>query len=227
VLNDLGANAPAINTLIRRLGPFSQAAIPAFDSLGEASKTGTPAVIDARPVIADLRALATAVRPVGVTLRQVLESFRDTGGIERLLDYLFYQVAAINGFDSFGHYLRAGLIINTCTTYSTAPQPGCSAKWEEQEDADSRAASLDPRNVRAAFAARAGEDRSAEAMRRAAGARSRPRAGARAPKRALRLPTAVLPGDDATGPAGRRSAGERSRRRTQEGLLDYLLGDGS
>ena len=56
VLTDLGANATDINNLIRRLGPFSQAAIPAIDSLGEASKTGTPAVIDARPVIADLRA---------------------------------------------------------------------------------------------------------------------------------------------------------------------------
>ena len=28
------------------------------------------------------------------------------------MDYLFYQVAAINGFDSYGHYLRAGLILN-------------------------------------------------------------------------------------------------------------------
>ena len=62
--------APATSTTSsRRLGPFSQAAIPAVDSLGEASKTGTPAVTDARPVIADLRALAKAVRPVGKTLR--------------------------------------------------------------------------------------------------------------------------------------------------------------
>ena len=59
-------------------------------------------------MIADLRGLAKAVRPVGVTLRAVLESFRDTGGIERLMDYIFYQAAAINGFDAVGHYLRAG-----------------------------------------------------------------------------------------------------------------------
>ena len=31
------------------------------------------------------------------------------------MDFLFYQVAAINGFDSLGHYLRAGLIVNTCS----------------------------------------------------------------------------------------------------------------
>ena len=67
VFTDLGAQAPAINQVIERLGPFSQAAIPAVDSLGEASKRGIPAVKAARPVIADTRKLANAVRPVGKT----------------------------------------------------------------------------------------------------------------------------------------------------------------
>ena len=116
---------------MRRLGPFSQAAIPAVDSLGEAAKTGTPAVTDARPVIADLRALAKAVRPVGTKLREVLESFRDTGGIERLMDYIFYQAAAINGFDAIGHYLRAGLIVNQCATYAVRRSSGCSANFPQ------------------------------------------------------------------------------------------------
>jgi phospholipid/cholesterol/gamma-HCH transport system substrate-binding protein len=129
LLVDLHARAGDINNVVRRLGPFSQAAIPAVDSLGEAARTGTPAVTDARPVIADLRALATAVRPVGVTLREVLESFQDTGGIERAMDYIFYQAAAINGFDAVGHYLRAGLIVNQCATYAQAQVPGCSAKF--------------------------------------------------------------------------------------------------
>jgi virulence factor Mce-like protein len=129
VLVDLHANAGDINNLVRRLGPFSQAAIPAVESLGEAAKSGTGAVTDARPVIADLRALAKEVRPVGVTLREVLESFRDTGGIERAMDYIFYQVAAVNGFDAVGHYLRAGLIVNQCATYAQAQVPGCSAKF--------------------------------------------------------------------------------------------------
>jgi phospholipid/cholesterol/gamma-HCH transport system substrate-binding protein len=131
VLTDLHARAGDINNIVRRLGPFSQAAIPAVDSLGEASKTGTQAVIDARPVIADLRSLAKEVRPVGKTLRQVLESFRDTGGIERLMDYIFYQAAAVNGFDAVGHYLRAGLIVNQCATYAQTPVPGCSAKFPD------------------------------------------------------------------------------------------------
>src|SRR3954468_16897674 len=129
VLADLHARAGDINNIVRRLGPFSQAAIPAVDSLGEAAKTGTQAVTDARPVIADVRALAKQVRPVGLTLRQVLESFRDTGGIERAMDYIFYQAAAVNGFDAVGHYLRAGLIVNQCATYAQTQVAGCSAKF--------------------------------------------------------------------------------------------------
>jgi phospholipid/cholesterol/gamma-HCH transport system substrate-binding protein len=139
VLTDLHANADDINNVVRRLGPFSTAAIPAFDSLGEAAKTGTPAVIAAQPVIADVRALAKSVLPVGVTLREVLESFQQTGGIERLMDYIFYQATAVNGFDAVGHYLRAGLIVNQCATYSLAPVAGCSAKFPAG-DASSSAA---------------------------------------------------------------------------------------
>jgi hypothetical protein len=131
VLNDLGARADDINDLVRRLGPFSQAAIPAIDSLGEAAKTGTPAVTDARPVIADLGALAKSIRPVGTNLREVLESFRDTDGIQRLMDYIFFQTTAVNGYDAVGHYLRAGLLVNQCTTYAIRPVAGCTANYPQ------------------------------------------------------------------------------------------------
>jgi ABC-type transporter Mla subunit MlaD len=159
VFTDLRAQAPAINQVIQRLGPFSTAAIPAVDSLGEASKRGTPAVKAARPVIADTRRLANAVRPVGKTARQVLESFRDSHGIERLMDYIYYQVAAINGYDAVGHYLRAALIVNQCATYSIAPVAGCSSNFPQsasasqaQATAATAAAPDDPVLVRTARA---------------------------------------------------------------------------
>ncbi len=143
LLTDLHAQAPNINNVVRRLGPFSQAAIPFTESLGEASKTGIPAVTDARPVIADVRSLAKDVLPVGKNLRAVLESYRDTGGIERLMDYIFYQAAAINGFDATGHYLRAGLLVNTCVTYSVAPLAGCSANFPKTSATASAASGVD------------------------------------------------------------------------------------
>jgi phospholipid/cholesterol/gamma-HCH transport system substrate-binding protein len=142
VLTDLGEVAPDINRMILELGPFSRAAIPSLESLGEAAETGTPAVRAARPVVADLRQLASAVRPVGANLRRVLESFQRSDGIERAMDYIFYQVAAINGFDSFGHYLRAGLIVNQCANYAIEPTFGCSSNFQASAGSSSaRAAS--------------------------------------------------------------------------------------
>jgi phospholipid/cholesterol/gamma-HCH transport system substrate-binding protein len=129
VLTDLGAVAPDVNRMVMQLGPLASAGTVSLESLGEAAETGTPAVIAARPVIADIRRLAAALRPVGSTLAALLESLDRTEGIERLMDYIFYQAVAINGFDSAGHYLRAGLIVNACSTYAVERGFGCSANF--------------------------------------------------------------------------------------------------
>jgi phospholipid/cholesterol/gamma-HCH transport system substrate-binding protein len=137
VLSDLGDVAPDVNRLLLQLGPFSQAGIPALKSLGEAGKVGIPAMRDARPVVADLRRLGKISKPVAKTAREVLESFKKGRGIQRALDYAFYQVAAINGFDSFGHYLRARLLLNTCSRYYTKVVSGCSSKFASSAAQDS------------------------------------------------------------------------------------------
>jgi ABC-type transporter Mla subunit MlaD len=129
VLSDLGDVAPDVNRMIQDLGPFSKAGIPALESLGEAGETGIPAMRDALPVAKDLRRFGKVSKPVGKTARMVLESFKKGRGIQRLLDYVFYQVAAINGYDNFGHYLRARLILNTCSRYYTRVVAGCGAKF--------------------------------------------------------------------------------------------------
>ena len=129
VFADLHAQAPAINRFVAQIGPFAQAGIPAFQSLGDAAEVGTPAMRAALPITKDLRKFAKQVRPVASTAAALLNSLRETRGFERALDYIFYQVAAVNGFDSFGHYLRAGLIVNQCSTYAISPTPGCTANF--------------------------------------------------------------------------------------------------
>jgi ABC-type transporter Mla subunit MlaD len=146
VLSDLGDVAPDINHLLLQLGPFSTAGIPALKSLGAAGKVGIPAMRDARPVVADLRRLGKVAKPVGKTARLVLESFKKGRGIQRALDYAFYQVAAVNGFDSFGHYLRARLILNTCSRYYTKVVSGCSSKFAAS-DAQASAVSASAASV--------------------------------------------------------------------------------
>jgi virulence factor Mce-like protein len=226
VLEDLQAVAPSVNRFVRQLGPFSEASIPAFESLGEAAEVGRPALVAAKPIVDDLRRLTGEARPLADNLAKLTISFRDTGGIERLFDYLFYQVAAINGYDSFGHYLRAGLIVNTCTQYATTPGIGCSANYLKPSGGGGETR---------AVAARAGEDHSAEAMRgqgstSGAGWSARTGSGGRSGRPALRLPATVLPGQDSTQPAPA-GAGEQPQpdpeREAEEGLLDYLLGGGA
>jgi hypothetical protein len=129
VVEDLGAEAPALSRFARTLGPFSQAGVPAIKSLGAASDIGADALPKTLPITKEVRGLAAAAKPLGDNLRATLESLRDTGGIERIMDYVFFQVSAINGFDTIGHYLRAGLIVNTCTTYATTLNPACSAHF--------------------------------------------------------------------------------------------------
>ncbi len=136
VATDLGDQAPAINELIRRLGPFSRAGTPALLSLGDVSKPGIPALRASLPVTRDLRRFATQLRPVGRTLASVLTSFSDNSGLKRLLDYFYFQAQAVNGFDSFGHYLRAGLFVNpACSIYTVTAAEACSANFSNRGDA--------------------------------------------------------------------------------------------
>jgi virulence factor Mce-like protein len=129
VARDLRIAGPDISRLIRETGPFSTAATPALVSLGEATVTGRPALIETRPLIQDLASFAKQAKPVSTNLDKFTASFDKTGGIERLVDYLFFQTLAINGFDGISHYLRAGLIVNLCAQYTTRPAAGCNSNF--------------------------------------------------------------------------------------------------
>src|SRR4051794_12632767 len=142
VVRDLGTAAPDISRLIRQLGPFSSAARPAIRSLGQATVRGRPALIRARPLVQDLRTFARETKPVSANLDDLSKSLDKTGGVERIMDYLFFQMTAINGFDSIGHYLRAGLIVNLCSTYATSETAGCPANFTT---GTSSSASVKPR----------------------------------------------------------------------------------
>jgi phospholipid/cholesterol/gamma-HCH transport system substrate-binding protein len=227
VLVDLGARAPSINTLIRQLGPFSRAALPALRTLGQAGDIGGPALVRSRPTIRELRRFARSGRPVARNLALLLNSFQRTGGVERLMDYIFYQVAAINGFDQFGHYLRAGLIVNSCSTYAVEPIEGCSANFQRTTGTSSELSAGQRRNLAARLAALA-DDQPAPAATKPTGGGGGP---VPAPPVAPRI---VLPGGLEELLQGGRSQPRPAAPRPpkagvpapdpREGLLDYLLG---
>ena len=236
VLTDLQAAAPDINRLFREQGPFAQASIPAIESLGETAEIGRPALLRSKPIIDDLRRLTDEAAPLAEDLGDLTVSLRETGGLERLLDYIFYQVGAINGYDQFGHYLRAGLIVNACSTYSVDRQPGCASKFLAAESAGARAASMKKENVLDAFgvdelqAQQAAGDRARAAQRQqTAGARARGTGAGDA--KAIKLPPVLLPGQEAapaeSEPAAEPQDAAAQQQATNDGLLDYLLGGGS
>jgi virulence factor Mce-like protein len=135
VLTDLNAAAPQINTFIKQLGPFSQAATPALTSLGDTAAVGDQALLKSKPIVGDLGTFAKDARPTVDNLEKLLTSLKDTGGIERLMDFLYFSAASTNGYDSLGHYLRAVFVLTNCTTYSLEPVPGCSANFPKAANA--------------------------------------------------------------------------------------------
>ena len=141
VLTDLGKAAPNLNTFFESLGPFSKAAVPAVDSLGNTADVARVALVKSQPLIDELNTFGIAANPLAAHLNAFLTSTKSTGGIERLMDFLFYSVASINGYDSTGHYLRADLIVNLCSTYALTNSVDCSAKFQKPAEGSSRAVS--------------------------------------------------------------------------------------
>ena len=197
VLTDVGAVAPQVNTVVERLGPFSSAATTSLTSLGSAGERSIPAVRAARPLANDLAALGSSTRPVGATLADLLQSFQRNDGLRQLMLFLFYSVAATNGYDSFGHYLRASLIVNQCSNYAVAPVAGCSANF--------RAPSA------GAATSSAGAAASSAASPRVSSRAAIPSGSSRAASSPAAIPRASSP--------ARTAADERDA-----ALLDYLFG---
>jgi virulence factor Mce-like protein len=140
VLTDLGRAAPDLSRFIVELGPFSQAATPAVKTLGQATVVGRPALVRSLPLVTLLAKFASDANPVSRLLDDITHSLDKSGGIEQAMNYIFFQVTAINGFDGVSHYLRAGLITNLCSSYATQPVPGCNANFRATTSVTSAAA---------------------------------------------------------------------------------------
>jgi hypothetical protein len=130
LLTDVNKSAPDLGRLIKAQGTLADASRKSFPSLGDALDVGRPALIQARPLIQDLSKLGTEIGPTAKNLDQLTKSLDETGGIQRINDFLYYVTLSINGYDSLGHYLRAGLVANRCSAYSTAPTASeCNANF--------------------------------------------------------------------------------------------------
>ncbi len=129
VVEELGAGAPQIDRLVRDIAPFTSAGTPAVVALGGAARAGRSAITRAEPVLRTLPSAGENATALARNLDAITASLDSTGGLREVLNWVFFQTTALNGFDDVSHYLRAGLLTNLCSRYSTEPTPGCSARF--------------------------------------------------------------------------------------------------
>jgi hypothetical protein len=116
-------------------------ALPAFRELGKTADVGSRALIVSQPVIEDLQTFGHDLSPLASDLSALATSFKNAGGVERALDTVFYLTSSENGYDSLSHYLRAGLVVNLCSSYFAKPSPGCFSFFDKSSEKTAGAAS--------------------------------------------------------------------------------------
>ncbi len=135
-LRNLNTGAGEIDRLLKDIPPFSSSALPALQTLGQASVTGKTAVNAAEPVVAHLNTFAQQVPELGNNLtivgndlddrsRAVEPDPRSPGGqgytgLEALLQYVFNQTLNLDYLGTYGHVQAVNLFINPmCSPLAT------------------------------------------------------------------------------------------------------------
>jgi ABC-type transporter Mla subunit MlaD len=125
---DLEQAAPAIDKTFKELPAFNNSSTAFFENLGTTAKQQGPALVATKPLLTTLRSLGAAGKPFAANFAKLFSSVRDSGGLERFLDFVFLGTGSANGYDALGHFLRTEGVGNTCIKYAVKPAPGCSAK---------------------------------------------------------------------------------------------------
>ena len=102
VATNLNRSGRDVSRVFQALGPFSKGAKPSLETLGDALRTGRPAVLRTRPLVQDVGRFAKQARPLSNDLDKLTASVDETDGIERLMEYVYFSTLVINGFDRPG-----------------------------------------------------------------------------------------------------------------------------
>jgi phospholipid/cholesterol/gamma-HCH transport system substrate-binding protein len=123
--NDLKVAAPGIDKAFTSLPAFSDSSAAFFKNLGATSKISGPALTSIQPLLARLQKLGKEGKPFAFNAAELLSSLRSTGGLERILDFIFLGAGSTNGYDSLGHFLRSEAVGTVCLTYAVTTASAC------------------------------------------------------------------------------------------------------
>ena len=230
---DLGKAAPGINQTFTRLPAFSSSSTTFFKNFGKTSKLSGPALVATQPLLNRLQALGNAAAPFSGNLASLLTSLRNTGGLERIMDFIFLGAGAANGYDALGHFLRAEGVGTACLTYAIKPTSQCNRHLfnttgaaEVASTSSARAASIDPSTTGLVMA------RTLAVLKGASSAQARAKYPGSAPTASEIAAAAPTSGSGASAqPVGGSTAGTTYYAPGSEGsgagglLLNYLLGN--
>ncbi len=194
---DLNRAADSINTFTLGSPAFNAAGIPALESLGDTSDVAGPALVSSLPLVEKLGPLGENAKPAITNLAALLNSLKKTGGIDQLMTVIYNTTGSVNGFDQYGHYMRARLTTTSCQSFRIRNDINCNSN----------------------FVSGSGSGSAAAATQQAASKASRPSARV-APAPALPAPTS--PSSGAAEP--RKPTQQPADPQSARALLDYLLG---
>ncbi|MCW3018070.1 MAG: hypothetical protein JWN10_378 [Solirubrobacterales bacterium] len=122
--------APGLDKAFTSLPAFGKSNEKFFASLGQTAKVTGPALVGVRQLLKRLETLGKAAVPFTTNFSQLFESLRSTGGLERIMDFIFLGTSSANGYDSLGHFLRAEGVGNDCLGFRVTPSSdaGCRRK---------------------------------------------------------------------------------------------------
>jgi ABC-type transporter Mla subunit MlaD len=142
VFTDLGIAAPSIDQAFTKLPAYSASSTAFFKSLGKTAKVSGPALVAIQPLLARLKPFGAAAKPFATNFSKLFTSLRETGGLERIMDFIFVGANAANGYDALGHFLRTEGIATICVTYqSVQPSAGCDSHLSQTNGPESTSSS--------------------------------------------------------------------------------------
>ena len=123
---DLNKAAPGINEAFTHLPAFSDSTAKFLASTGQTAKQTGPALTATKPLLKQLAGLGNAAKPFTSNLASLFTSLQSTGGLERIMDFIFLGAGAANGYDALGHFLRTeGVANGPCIKFFTSISTGC------------------------------------------------------------------------------------------------------